>query len=126
MATTANIPEIAGKLDITVEEGTDFSTTITWTDDLSPSTPFDLSGWSAGMQVRKTKAHKGTPRLELTTQNGGIVLGGILGTIRLIILNTQYIFGDNVFVYDLELVDPSNKVIRLLEGKFTSISEVTK
>lgn len=50
-------------------------------------TPTDLTGCSAQMKVRDT-LESATVLLELSTANGGIVLGGVAGTINFYIADT--------------------------------------
>lgn len=45
-------------------------------------TLYDLTGKTAKFQARETKASV-TPFIDLTTENGGITLGGVNGTITL-------------------------------------------
>jgi hypothetical protein len=119
---TALLSEQAGKLDITLEEGTDFQTTLTWKD--SNDQPIDLTGFSAKMQIRKTAGLTGTPELELTDA-AGLTLGGALGTIIVNITAVQNIFGSKSFVYDLILTDGAGTITPLLRGTITSIAKVT-
>lgn len=85
----------------------------------------NLTTYTARMQVREK--HSSTAKqLELTTSNGGITLGGALGTI---IINATAIQTANLFakeyVYDLELVSGTT-VTRIMEGKFIVTPEVTR
>lgn len=95
--------------------------------------PVDLTGMTARMQVRES-INATDPMLELTTENGGIVLGGDDGTITLLIsaedttdLTPTVTTGINARypVYDLELVN-GTEVTRLFEGRFEITAEVTR
>jgi len=114
-----------GTYNISIVQGATFDQIFTWKD--SFGVPTNLTGFTARMQVRSEVGAAGAPLLELTTDNGGIVLGGTAGTIRIIVTATlsaalNYDFG----VYDLELVSAAGVVTRLLEGSAALSPEVTK
>ena len=89
-------------------------------------TPNNLTGYTARMQVRATIA-AASALLDLTTSNGGIVLGGTAGTIRILATaaQTAALTIDEGF-YDLELIDGAGAVRRLLYGAVTVSKEVTR
>jgi hypothetical protein len=66
--------------------------------------------------------------LTLTTENGGITLGGAAGTITLsaTAIVTAALTAPFSGVYDLELVSGGGVVTRLLEGVATVSPEVTR
>jgi hypothetical protein len=113
---------IPGKYNMICPQGTTFSKQLTFTID---SVPVDLTTYSARMQVREKYTSK-TAIVTITTENGGISLGGEEGTIDLYVSdsNTSSIVPKN-YVYDLELISSSN-VYRLIEGKFIVTPEVTR
>jgi hypothetical protein len=66
--------------------------------------------------------------ISLTTGNGGIVLGGILGTIALLINYPgleALSSGRNPLTYDLKLTSSGGIVTLLLAGQFILIQGVT-
>ncbi len=116
-------------LDIKVRHGATFNPVITWRtvdEDGAAADPIDLTGYTARMQIRET-VNAATILHTLTTENGGIFLGGVLGTITLFIsdADTTGITPD-ACVYDLEIVSPAAQVTSLLAGKFTFTDEVTR
>jgi hypothetical protein len=122
----------AGKWNIAAEQGVTFNPTLTCKD--SSGAMVNLSGYSARMQVRDS--YEATAKLfDLTTDNGGITLGGAGGTVALRItaeqMATILIEAEpglppvKTCVYDLELVNGPS-VIRLLEGTFSISREVTR
>lgn len=112
----------AGEYDLVIEQGATFSQRITYK--VPAGTPVDLTGYTARLQLRKTPSSPIT--LSLTTENGGITLGGAAGTIDLAVTATaSAALAADVYVYDLELVNGST-VTRLLEGSATVSREVTK
>lgn len=115
---------MAIKYNLTLEQGSTYdSPQLTWKD--GNGTPYDLTGWTARMHVR-SKISDATTLLELTTENGRIILGGVLGTINLHLtaLETADITWSEG-VYDLELVN-GTYVKRFMGGKITVSKEVTR
>jgi hypothetical protein len=113
---------IPGKYNFICPQGSTFSKQLTWTIE---SEPVNLETYTARMQVREKYSSK-IAIVDISTENGGIILGGDEGTILLYISDevTQQIVAKN-YVYDLEMVSAS-EVIRLIEGKFIVTPEVTK
>lgn len=111
-----------GKYNMICPQGTTFSKQLTYTID---NVPVDLTTYTARMQVREKYTSK-TAVIDITTENGGITLGGEDGTIDLNISHevTSLIIAKE-YVYDLELISSSN-VYRLIEGKFVVTPEVTR
>ena len=112
-----------GKYNIVCPQGSTLSQQMTYSID---DVPVNLTGYSARMQVREKYASTNT-ELDLTTANGGIVLGGSAGTITINVnasATGELVAKD--YVYDLELVSSSLIVTRLIEGKFIVTPEVTK
>lgn len=124
---------MAGKHDITIEQGATFSKTFTWRADNGsdpPSGPIvDLTGCSARMQIR-SNITSNTVILELTTTNGLITLlsGSVADHIQITIpaTTTAGLSGWTTAVYDLEIVTASGFVTRLLKGTVTLDPEVTR
>ena len=115
----------ASKWNIRVEQGATFVQTLTWKNG-TPPVPTDLTGCTARMQVRRT-VDAPEILLSLTTENGGIVLGGTAGTITLGLTAVQtaaiaWLTG----VYDLEIAFSTGLVRRLLAGNVTVSREVTR
>ena len=113
------------KLKFTIYQGATFRKRMTW---YAPGkkTPIDLTGCAARMQVR---AEIGSPTilLELTTENGGITLGGATGSVELLSApsETATMAWDGG-VWDLEIVHPGGEVTRLAQGSLCVSPEVTR
>ena len=111
-----------GKYNFVCPQGTTFAEQLTWSIDDSP---VDLDTYTARMQVRE-KYTSTQKILDLTTENGGITLGGDTGTIDINIdANSTAALVAKTYVYDLELII-SSTVTRLLEGTFIVTPEVTR
>ena len=77
---------MAGTHDIVCDQGSTFTRVFTWQD--STGVPINLSMYTGRMQVRATIDNAST-LLSLTTENGGIALGGAAGTITVTATATQ-------------------------------------
>jgi hypothetical protein len=113
---------IPGKYNIVCPQGSTYDQQFTYSIN---DVPVDLMTYTARMQVREK--HTSTNKiLDLTTENGRIVLGGPYGTITINIpaSSTAELVAKD-YVYDLELIS-SSMVTRLFEGKFLVTAEVTK
>lgn len=109
---------------ITIEQGATFQLNLLWKG--SNDVPINLTGYTARMQVRQ-KHTSDTALLNLTTENGGIVLGGAAGTIAVTAAATATDdLSVKTAVYDLELVSGGGVVTRLIEGCVTITPEVTR
>ena len=109
-------------VDLEVQQGASFSRSFTWE---KAGQPVDLTGCSARMQVREDI---GTDvLLELTTENGGIVLGGLAGTVDVRITPEQSAaFAWRAAMFDLKVtLTPLQQVRRLLAGRVTVTPQVT-
>ena len=111
-----------GKYNMICPQGATFSKTITWKiDDI----PVDLTSYTARMKAKDKHKTNCDPIVDITTENGGITLGGEEGTIELLINASETeLFYPKEYVYDLELVSV-DFVYRLIEGKFIVTPEVT-
>lgn len=113
----------AGQYTFYAEQGATLERVITYTDSLDEI--INITSYTAKMQVRTTAA-SGTVILELT-DTSGITINGAAGTLTLLVdASTMSAIAANTYVYDLEITAPSNKVTRLIEGKFVVKAEVTR
>ena len=86
----------------------------------------DMSDWTARIQVR-TAIDAATYIVELTTENGGIIIDGEAGKVTLFIDDaTTSSFAPGSYKYDLELETPLEKVYGPLYGSFKVKAEVTR
>jgi len=103
------------------EQGATFRRRITL---LNPDeTPVDLTGYSIRMQVR----NKTQMIVELTTENGRVIVEPLHGRFTLFLgasLTASLPVG--FFTYDIEIASSNDNVQRALEGKFQISGEVTR
>jgi hypothetical protein len=116
------------KLKLAIDQGATFRKVLTWEIATPPAAPVlvDLTGYTARMQAR-TDVDTPAFLFELTTENGGITLGGALGTIALYLSDTATsALSFDAGVFDLELKAPGGDVTRFLAGTVTLSPEVTR
>ena len=106
----------------TIEQGTSFRKPFVYKDSLG--IPIDLSGFTARMQMRPSKSSS-LVLLDLTTENGGIVIEGPKGAVTMVFTEAMTSALSRSGVYDLELVNGST-VMRFVEGEITLSKEVTR
>jgi hypothetical protein len=110
--------------DDAIEKGATFRQVLTWFDSLGA--PVNLTGRTARMQVRKGMKSP-LVVLDLTTENGGLVLGGSAGTITINISAAQTsAVAIAAGVHDLEVVGADGTVVRLFQGEAEFSPEVTR
>ena len=117
----------SGELNIETEKGSTFRHTLTWKSGAEGlETPVDLTNCTADMQIRPSQ-QSDTILHQMTTENGGIILGGINGTIDLYISDVVSTgFDWNTGVYSLEITLANGDVKRLVRGRFTAYDETTR
>lgn len=115
----------AAQLNLDVEAGATFRYPLELSN--SDETPVDLTGVTARSHWR-TSIDDPTVLLELTTENGRLVIsGGVLTIVLFASETTAFTFTSAV--YDLELVFPQAgepDVVRLLKGKVKISREITR
>lgn len=129
----------AAAYDIQLEQGEDWSPI--WTLQYTGSAlPFNLTGYSAHLQIRSTYS-AGATLVDLHSNTGGIVLGGVLGSVQPVmsaaqsaglssgqVALTQTLNGRPVFklgVYDLKLTDTAGKVSTVMGGNVWMTPQTT-
>lgn len=119
-------------LNITMDQGASFEYTFNLKSDAT--TAFNLTGFDARLQVRKSYA-AATADINCTLANSKLVLHDAAGGVLKLVLGptdtTSIKFlnpTDSTLacVYDLELVSPLGKVTKPVRGSFTLIREVTR
>lgn len=114
------------KHNIKIIQGATLSDVTTWKAG-TPAVAVDLTGCTARMQARAKITDTTTPLLSLTTENGGIALGGAAGTVTINMTATATAaLTWKSAVYDLEIVFADTTVRRLLAGSISVSPEVTR
>jgi len=113
----------AATYNITCEQGSTFSKKLTMTNS-STSAAIDLSSHTARMQVRPD-VDSSTKLLDLTSSGGDITLNSS-GVIQITVNATATAALAQGGVYDLEIIDSSGAVERVIQGDFSLSKEVTR
>ena len=113
---------------ITVDQGTTFEEDFLV--HVGVNFPLDLTGYKARMQVRDD-FDTNTTRLNLSNTTGKLIILPVNGkvTISLVPSDTSGIkFAGPKYkgIYDLEIESPQGDVIRVAQGSFTLLREVTR
>lgn len=115
---------MADTYDIVIKQGATLRFTVTYKID---GVPVDMTGFSARMQLRPAYDSKLLVANLTSDEDGGLTIDAEEGRVNVLIPaeKTANITTPEG-VYDLEVVNPSGEVIRLLPGKFTLSREVTR
>lgn len=108
----------AGYHHFIIEQGATFQKVLTLKD--SSDSVVNLTGYASAQMDLRTDADQSSTALSLTTANSRISLGASAGTITLTISasDTASLTATDG-VYDLEIVDGSGNVFRIVEGTYT-------
>lgn len=113
-----------GAYALTIYQGATFELRVIWQD--SNRAPINLTGYTARMQIRE-RLSATTTLANMTSENGGITLGGSTGTIDLLLTAAETAAINAVRgVYDLELISPSGVVSKVLADEVDFVKEVTR
>ncbi len=113
---------MSAKYNLVCEQATTFNFLFTINNN---NTPLDLTGYTATMTVRPFVGAT-TTTLLATTANGRITLGGIAGSVDVLVdATTTGAIGSGRYAYDLVLTTGAT-VTRYLEGKFIVTGAVTQ
>lgn len=120
------------KYNLIIEKFATFRETIFIFEDDEGTTPFNLTGCTGYLQIRAQETNgvgfkNGTPILELTSANGGLILGGTLGTVFIEVSATQTgLITEDISYYDLILIYADGSRNKILEGKVIFKDSVTQ
>jgi hypothetical protein len=107
---------MATKANIVIDQGSTFASSIDILDENDE--PVILSNYTSRGQIRKHYSSTNSVSFTTTMSNGSLVIS--------LTANQTANIVSGRYVYDIELVDPSNTVIRILEGIVTVTPEVTR
>jgi hypothetical protein len=126
---------IAGVYNITCEQGSSFLRILEIQQPDLATDPtgqtfedFDLTGYTARMQVRRT-IDSDSALVTLTTENLGLEINPTEDTINMIKMSMAASVTASITssgVYDLEIVDTTGFVSKVVKGVFTLVHEVTR
>lgn len=110
---------MAQKVHLVIDQGTDFSSSISVEDENSE--PIDISSntYSFRGQIRKTYESSSSANLTLTGTNEGKLIISFSA-------NSSANLAAGRYVYDVVMTDPANNTIRLVEGLVNITPRVTR
>ena len=109
---------MATRVNIIIDQGTDFSTAINLTD--SSGVDLNLTGYSAASQIRKTHSSSNSTAFTCTFTVANSTLTLALNN------SVTAAMSAGRYVWDAELTNSSGSISRILEGMVTVTPEVTK
>ena len=108
---------MATKVNLVVDQGADFTTTLTLNND--DGSLFDLTDYTGASQIKKHYTSSNSTNMSVTLNgNTGIVTLTMNNSVTAAMTSGRY-------VYDLELTDSANVVSRIVEGIVTVTPQVT-
>jgi hypothetical protein len=112
--------------DITIEQGTTFDLVVIWKD--FDGNPINLNGYEARMQIRTSYPdYEVFADLDTQDSNGSIAINDTQGRIAVTLeAGETELLSIRRGVYDLEVISPTGRVTRLLEGAVNITAEVTR
>lgn len=110
------------QVDLALPQGQTWDTSILWESD---GDPVDLTGWSARMMLRAS-ADAPSPTVSLSTATNTLTAAsnGVIGLSYSAISSAA--ITASTYLYDLEVVNPSGTVRRLMEGRAVVSREITR
>lgn len=108
---------MATKLNLVIDQGADFTTSVNLND--TDGNPIDLSTYTSRAQLRKHYTSSNAVSFSTSSTSGGVL------TLSLTASQTTDIIAGR-YVYDVEVVDSSNVVSRIVEGVVTVTPNVTR
>jgi hypothetical protein len=108
---------MATKVNLVIDQGTTFTTSITFNDENGNTINF--STYSGSAQMRKHFTSSNSTSFSVSLTSNGVV------TLSLTANQTGNLVAGR-YVYDLEVTDASNQISRLIEGIVTVTPNVTR
>ena len=127
----ATLKRLSKELNIEIDKGSSETRILVWKSGPKGSeSPVDLTGCTARLLVKDILANGnvGTTILaDMTTENGGIELGGVTGEVRLKFIDddtTNYTWSKGA--YSLEIYFSNGDTRRLTRGLITAFDEIVR
>lgn len=107
---------MALKANIVIDQGSTFASTVEILDENDEA--IDVTNYQARGQIRKHYSSTNAVSFSTSLSNGSLVIS--------LTANQTANMVAGRYVYDIELIDPANTVVRILEGIVTLTPEVTR
>lgn len=108
---------MATKLNLVIDQGADFTTSVNLND--TDGNPINLSTYTSRAQLRKHYTSSNAVNFSTSGTSGGVLTLSLTADQTANIISGRY-------VYDVEVVDSSNVVSRIVEGVVTVTPNVTR
>ena len=108
---------MATKVNLVIDQGATFQTAITFADE--NDNPINFSTYTGTAQIRKHYSSSNATNFSVGLNSSGIVTLSLTANQTANLVSGRY-------VYDLEVVDSSNVISRLIEGIVTVTPQVTR
>lgn len=117
--------ELTAIFNLEIKKGVDLNLKTYWKDETG-ALILGLDLWTGKMQLRSTVDSE-VVLIELTTANGGLVMGASDGEVEIVVTDTQSAsFNFSTAEYDILLTDSLGVVYPYLMGDVTIIKSVTR
>ena len=108
---------MATKVNLVVDQGTTFQTSITFNDENGD--PINFALYTGAAQMRKHYTSSNSVSFSVTLNSNGVITLGLSANQTGNLVSGRY-------VYDLEVTDTSDQISRLIEGIVTVTPNVTR
>jgi hypothetical protein len=111
---------------LTIDQGADWYVNFTYYTDTTQTTPVNLTGYTAALQLR-SEPYDATAALSLSSPSNGIVITGATGFIAVHATAAQTgAIQEGYYYYDLEITSSTGIVTRLIQGQILLSPQVTR
>lgn len=117
---------IAGILNIRAKSGDSFIRDFTFTTDDTVPVPIDLTGYNVKLQIRESADKTQRPVLAADLSNYMSIGGASNNVISIEVAGELMRFPPKIYMWDLELVSPSNVTTTYLEGSFKLEKDISQ
>lgn len=117
---------MASNYNTTIDQGADWYINFTYYTDSTQTTPVNLTGYTAALQLRSEPSDT-TAVLSLSSPSSGIVITGATGLISVHATAAQTgAISEGYYYYDLEITSSTSIVTRLIQGQVLVSPQVTR
>jgi len=117
---------MATSQNLTIDQGADWYVNFTYYTDTTQTTPVNLTGYTAALQLR-SEPYDTTAALSLSSPSSGIVITGATGFIAVHATAAQTAaIQSGYYYYDLEITSAGGIVTRLIQGQILVSPQVTR
>jgi hypothetical protein len=117
---------MATNYNTTIDQGADWYINFTYYSDSTQTTPVNLTGFTAALQLR-SEPSDAVSVLSLSSPSNGIVITGVSGLIAVHATAAQTgVIQEGYYYYDLEITSSTGIVTRLIQGQILVSAQITR